>query len=173
MKHAFFLGFNRLEIWYSGVFGIADYESELNIYKFIMWDPIWWIKMRSYFIGLKFSTRRFLRSLIKNPSSKFGNSKWLLQYGRSKAKSYSIGMKFGNRRFLRSLITNSSSTFRNSKWWMQYGGPEYKKLLDWDKICFSEVFGVKHSTASYWSTNFLGIILVILDKLCKILIFWL
>ena len=30
LKHAFFLGFSGLEIWYWGVFEVADYESELK-----------------------------------------------------------------------------------------------------------------------------------------------
>ena len=45
LKHAFFRGFNGLKIWYSGVFGVADYKSELETYKYKMTDPIWWTKM--------------------------------------------------------------------------------------------------------------------------------
>ena len=40
LKHAFFLEFNKLEIWYSGIFGIANYGSELKIHKFKMSDLI-------------------------------------------------------------------------------------------------------------------------------------
>ena len=30
-SHAFFLGFNGFEIYYSGVLGVANYESELRL----------------------------------------------------------------------------------------------------------------------------------------------
>ena len=33
------------EIWYSGVFGVNDYEYELNIQNFKMANPIWLTKM--------------------------------------------------------------------------------------------------------------------------------
>ena len=46
LKHAFFLGFNGFEIYYSGVFGVAVYESELRIQKFKMADPIWRTEMQ-------------------------------------------------------------------------------------------------------------------------------
>ena len=64
------------DIWYSGVFGVADYESKLQIKKFKMAGPIWRIKMRSYFIGILFETRGFLGSPFTNPMLKFRNSKW-------------------------------------------------------------------------------------------------
>ena len=57
-------------------------------------------------------------------------------------KSYLNGMKFGTLGFLRSLIVNPNSKFRNTKWRIQYGGPKYKKLLEWDEIWYSGVFGV-------------------------------
>ena len=44
--HAFFLGFNELEIWYSVVFEIADYVSELKIQKLKVADPTWCTKMQ-------------------------------------------------------------------------------------------------------------------------------
>ena len=59
-----------------------------------------------------------------------------------KAKSYLIGMIFETRGFLVSLITNPHSKFRNSKRRIQYGGQKCKKLVDWDDIWYSEVFGV-------------------------------
>ena len=31
LNHTFFFRFIALEIWYQGVFGVADYESELKI----------------------------------------------------------------------------------------------------------------------------------------------
>ena len=34
LKHAFFVGFNGLEIRYLGVFKFANYDFELNIQKF-------------------------------------------------------------------------------------------------------------------------------------------
>ena len=40
LKHAFFLVFNGLKIWYSAVFGVADYKSELKTHKYKMADPI-------------------------------------------------------------------------------------------------------------------------------------
>ena len=40
LKHALYLGFDGLEIWYSGVFGVAHYKSELNIQKFKMVDSM-------------------------------------------------------------------------------------------------------------------------------------
>ena len=45
VKHAFFLGFNGLEIWNTGVFGVTDYESERKIYKLKMADAISSTKM--------------------------------------------------------------------------------------------------------------------------------
>ena len=60
------------EILYSGVFEVADYESELKIQKFNMAGQ----NAKSYLIWIKFYTRRLLKSLITNPNSKFGNLKW-------------------------------------------------------------------------------------------------
>ena len=39
-------------------------------------------------------------------------------------------------------VTNPSSEFRNSKWRIKYGARKCKKLLDWDDIWYSEVFGI-------------------------------
>ena len=126
----------------------------------------------SYLIGIKVYAQRFLESLITYLSSKFTNSKCGIQYGGKKCKKYFIGIKFGTRGFLKSLINNPSSTFINPKWWMQYGGPKYKKLRDWDKIYFSGHFlQSRILNPSYWGTNLLGIIVVILDTLSGILIF--
>ena len=36
-----FLEFNGLKIWYSGVFGVADYKSELITHKYKMTEPIY------------------------------------------------------------------------------------------------------------------------------------
>ena len=44
------------EIWYSGLFGVANYKSELENWKFRMSDAIWWTKM----LKTKFMQRRFL-----------------------------------------------------------------------------------------------------------------
>ena len=33
------------DIWYSGVFVVADYESELRIQKFKIADPLWLTKL--------------------------------------------------------------------------------------------------------------------------------
>ena len=40
----------RMELGTRGVFGVADYESKLKIYKFKMSDPIWRTKMQK--VGL-------------------------------------------------------------------------------------------------------------------------
>ena len=50
--------------------------------------------------------------------------------------------KFSTRGFWEPLISNSSTEFRNSEWRIQYGGGTCKKLLDWDDIYYSGVFGV-------------------------------
>ena len=34
------------ESWYLVVFGVADYEFELNIQKFEIADPKWWTQMQ-------------------------------------------------------------------------------------------------------------------------------
>ena len=34
------------EIWYSAIFGVADNESEMNIQKFKMLDPLWLTNMQ-------------------------------------------------------------------------------------------------------------------------------
>ena len=39
---------------------------------------------KSYLIGIKFDTRRFIGSLIMNPSSTFRDSEWWVPYGGSK-----------------------------------------------------------------------------------------
>ena len=65
---------------------------------------------KCYLIGIKFGTRRFLQSLITNPSSKFRNSRCLIQYGDPKYKN-SFDIKLG-----------IQGTFRNKR-----------SLLDWDK----------------------------------------
>ena len=39
LRHAFFLGFNRFEIYYSGVLRVASYEFELK--KLLHWYDIW------------------------------------------------------------------------------------------------------------------------------------
>ena len=57
-------------MWYSGVFGVADYESELNVQKLKMADQ----NVKTYLFGIIFGTRAILRSLIMNPSLTFGNS---------------------------------------------------------------------------------------------------
>ena len=36
-----FLEFNGFKIWYSGVFEVADYKSELITHKYKIADPIW------------------------------------------------------------------------------------------------------------------------------------
>ena len=35
----------RILYWYSGVFGVVDYESKLRIQKFKIADPIWPTKL--------------------------------------------------------------------------------------------------------------------------------
>ena len=59
------------------------------------------------------------------------------------AKTCLIERKLGIQGFLGSLITNRRSTLGNSKLQMQYGEPKCKKLLDWNKICFSGIFGIE------------------------------
>ena len=76
------------EIWYSGVSKVAYDDSELNIQTFKMADPIRRNKMQeNYLIGMKFSTRRFLGSLITNPSPIIRNLKCGIQYSRAKFKN--------------------------------------------------------------------------------------
>ena len=62
-------------ICYSEVFEIAYYESEFNIEKSKVVDPISQIKMqKDHFMGMKLrGTWGSLRSLITNSSLKFGN----------------------------------------------------------------------------------------------------
>ena len=86
---------------------------------------------KSHLVGMKFSTRGFLRSLITNPSLKFKILKWRIQYDGPKFKFYSIEIKISTRRFLGSLIANQSSTLRNSKCQIKYGEPKWKNLLDY------------------------------------------
>ena len=41
---------------------------------------------KNYLVGIIFGTQKFLVLLITNPSSKFRNSKWRIQYGGRKSK---------------------------------------------------------------------------------------
>ena len=78
---SYFIGWNL-------VFGVADYEFELKVQKFKMADPIWRNKLQK--AKKKFGIRRFLGSLITNPTSEFRNSKWRIQYGGPKCKKQKI-----------------------------------------------------------------------------------
>ena len=90
-----FLEFNGLKIWYSGVFGVADYKSQLITYKYEMADK----NGKSYLSVMTFCTQGCLGSLITNPSSKLRNSKSRIECGRRKCKIYLIGMIFCTRGF--------------------------------------------------------------------------
>lgn len=48
LKHTFFLTYDWRENWCSGVFKVADYESEVKIHKLKIADPIWLRKMQSF-----------------------------------------------------------------------------------------------------------------------------
>ena len=64
-----------------GVFGVANYKSELKIQKFKIADPVRRTKMHKVtWLGWNFVTESFLGSMITNPRSKFINSKWRIQY---------------------------------------------------------------------------------------------
>ena len=39
---------NSSDTSYSGVFGVADYESEIRFSKFKIVDPIWWMPNRKF-----------------------------------------------------------------------------------------------------------------------------
>ena len=84
MKHTFFFGLKGLDIWYLGVFRVADYESELKIQKFKMADPIRRTKMWSQVLDR--DEIWYSGDFITNPSSVFINSKWWIQYGRPNLK---------------------------------------------------------------------------------------
>ena len=49
---------DAVDIWYSVVFGVADYESELKIHKFKIADPIYLTKMQK---GKIYAAEVFLR----------------------------------------------------------------------------------------------------------------
>ena len=64
-------------------------------------------------------------SLIMNPSLKFRNSKWRIQYG---GKKYKKWLDLDETRY------SENSTFKNGKWRIQYGVKKYKRWLDSEKI---------------------------------------
>ena len=74
------------KIWNSGLVEVADYESELDVHKFKMTNPLWLTKMQKATRGKEFGTLGLLKSLITNPSSTFRNSKWRIQYSWPKCK---------------------------------------------------------------------------------------
>ena len=120
------------EFWYSGVFRVADYVSQLKIQKFELTDPIWLTKIpKSYSLGMRFDTWDFFASPITNPSSTFRNSKCQMQYGRAECKQ----QKLMPRRFLYgipfsgSLIMNLTLDF----WYqgIQDSGRKFEKLSDY------------------------------------------
>ena len=89
------------------------------------------------------------------------NSEWRIQHDGKNSKIQLIMMIFGTWGFLESLITNLSSIFRNSKWRIQYDGAKCINLLDWDDICYSEIFDYESElkiqkfkmTDSIWRTK--------------------
>ena len=66
-------------------------------------------------------------SLIMNPSLKFRNSKWRIQYG---------GKKYKKCLDLDETQYSENSTFKNGKWRIQYGVKKYKRWLDSEKNRF-------------------------------------
>ena len=96
------------EILYSGVTEVADYESGFKIQKFNMADQ----NARSYLIWMKFGTRRFFRSLIMKPNSKFTNSIWRTKM--QKVTLFGWNSVLGG--YWSHWITNPNSKFRNSIW---------------------------------------------------------
>ena len=93
-------------------------------------------------MDLKFGTRRFLGSLITNPSSKLTNTKWRIQYGGQKWKKLLVcddilySGVFG--------VADYASKFKIKKFeiadvmWQT----KMQNLLDWDDILYAGVFGV-------------------------------
>ena len=57
------------KIYHTGVFGVANYEFELQVQKFKIADPIWQTQIaKRYLNGIKYHTRWLLGSLITNLS---------------------------------------------------------------------------------------------------------
>ena len=78
------------ENYYSGVFGVSDYELTLNLEiqdgGYNMADE----NVKIHLIGMKIITRGFSRFLMTNLQLKFGNSILRIQYGGPIRKNYLI-----------------------------------------------------------------------------------
>ena len=103
---------------------------------------------------------------INDSTDKYHSSLWSMHFS-----LHSMNLKFGTQRFLGSLIiTNLSLTLKNSQLPMQCRGPKFKKFRDWKKILPLANFW---DQAIFSASYLLGIIVLILDKVFRILIFWL
>ena len=125
---------------YLGAFGVADYKSALEIQnggsnmteKIQKFNWLWWYLVLGDFWS------RWLRVWAENSEIRNGGFNMADQ----NVKSYLIEIIFGTREFLTTLITNLSWKIRNSKWRIQYGGQKYEKLLNWNDIWYSGIFGI-------------------------------
>ena len=71
-----------VQTWYSRVFEVGEYESEVKVAKNKMADPIWRTRMpKKYQIWPKLGILEFSRSLSTNLKSKCQKRKWRIQYG--------------------------------------------------------------------------------------------
>ena len=59
---------------YSGVNGIAVYESEIRIHKYKMTDPIWWSKSSKIGIRMILGSRA-----LENPKFKIADPIWRMR----------------------------------------------------------------------------------------------
>ena len=68
------------ETRWSGVFGVADYESEKKDFEFQNGGSnITDHNAKSYLFSMKLGTQEFLRALITNLNTKFENLKWRIK----------------------------------------------------------------------------------------------
>jgi len=110
--------------WYSGVFEVADYESEVRFWKFKMADPRRRPKSKIFLNFFFFET--WYREVFEVADYKFevrfekfemADPRW-----RPKSKIFlDFVLKLCIKGFLGSLITNLKSDFENSESWIQYG----------------------------------------------------
>ena len=81
---------------YTGVFGVAYYESVIIFSKFKIADQRWWTKSPEFRISsVKIGISEFSKTLVTNPSLGFPNSIWRIQDVRKKfSKSVSFCENF-------------------------------------------------------------------------------
>ena len=171
MKHAFFLGFHGLKIWYPGVFGVADYRSILKIRKFIRADPIWRTKMQKVnWLGLNLVLSEFwshwLRIWVWNSEIENGGPKckitwlgWNLILGGLWVTDYESEFKIQRFKMTDSIWRQQIQEMTWSGWNSVLGElnvqkwkmaapikcQKYKRWLDWEKNRFLVFFKIPDS----------------------------